>query len=54
MDLLYKILYHKFIVLLNMESFFEKVLLLIGKVSDITSVDGQLVPRFFVDERIVS
>lgn len=40
MDLQYKILYHIFIVLLNMESFFEKVLLFIGKMSDIECVDG--------------
>lgn len=39
MDLQYKILYYIFIILLNMESFFEKVLLFVGKMSDIRCVD---------------
>ena len=37
-----------------MESFFEKVLLLMGEMSDIEYVDGCMEPRFYVDERIVS
>ena len=48
MDLLYKIQYYNFIVLLNMESFFEKALLLIGKTSDIRDVENYFYPYGFV------